>query len=81
MPGLPYEEYLGIPFGAPPIGQERFTKPRPPAPWGPEVRDATEFGPHCVHFIALAYPFIGMSNETSEDCLTLNVIVPGNVDG
>ena len=75
----PYEEYLSVPFAAPPVGPERFTKSKPPEPWD-EVKDVTEFGPHCVHLVAVAYPALGMSNETSEDCLTLDVYVPGELD-
>lgn len=38
------DHYLGIPFAAPPFGDNRFKLPQPPEPWG-EPLEATEFGP------------------------------------
>lgn len=36
--------FLGVPFAAPPVGQNRFAAPAPPEPWD-GVRDATAYGP------------------------------------
>jgi para-nitrobenzyl esterase len=64
------DEFLGIPYAAPPVGALRWQPPQPAASW-PGVRDATQFGPHCPQ---LAGPFGEAS--TSENCLYLNVFTP-----
>ena len=64
------DEFLGIPYAAPPVGALRWQPPQPAASW-PGVRDATKFAPHCPQ---LASPF-GQAS-TSEDCLFLNVFTP-----
>ena len=65
-------EFLGIPYAAPPTGKLRWHAPEPPARWT-GVRDATKFAPHCPQS---ASPF-GVAS-TSEDCLYLNVFTkPG----
>jgi para-nitrobenzyl esterase len=66
----PVNEFLGIPYAAPPVGALRWQPPQPAASW-PGVRDATQFAPHCPQ---LASPF-GQAS-TSEDCLFLNVFTP-----
>jgi para-nitrobenzyl esterase len=67
--------WRGIPYAAAPVGPLRFRAPAPAASW-PGVRDATRFGPvatqsHRGQFLG-AHPRI----PQSEDCLSLNVIVP-----
>ncbi len=64
------EEFLGIPYAAPPVGRLRWHAPEPPARWH-GVRAATAFAPHCPQS---ASPFGEAS--TSEDCLFLNVFTP-----
>ena len=63
-------EFLGIPYAAPPVGALRWQPPQPAASWS-GVRDATRFAPHCPQ---LASPF-GLAS-TSENCLFLNVFTP-----
>ena len=36
--------FRGVPFAAPPVGQDRFAAPRPAVPWD-GIRDAARFGP------------------------------------
>src|ERR1700689_5759208 len=66
------DEFLGIPYAAPPVGALRWQPPQPAASW-PGVRAATAFAPHCPQ---LASPF-GQAS-TSEDCLFLNVFTPSH---
>ncbi len=64
------DEFLGIPYAAPPVGAFRWQPPQPAASWS-GVRDATQFAPHCPQ---LPSPF-GQASM-SEDCLYLNVFTP-----
>src|SRR5450755_860150 len=64
------DEFLGIPYAAPPVGPLRWRPPQPAARW-PGVRDATQFAPHCPQ----PPSFFGVAS-TSEDCLYLNVFTP-----
>src|SRR5277367_7144182 len=69
------DEFLGIPYAAPPVGALRWQPPQPAASWS-GVRDATQFGPHCPQ---VAGPF-GQAS-TSENCLFLNVFTASHQHG
>ena len=69
------DEYLGIPYAAPPVGALRWRPPQPAASWR-GVRLATKFGPHC----AQPGSFFGVAS-TSENCLYLNVFAPAGSAG
>ena len=64
------DEFLGIPYAAPPTGPLRWQPPQPAARWT-GVRDATTFAPHCAQPTST----FGTAS-TSEDCLYLNVYTP-----
>jgi para-nitrobenzyl esterase len=69
-------EWLGIPYAAPPVGNLRWAPPQPHAPWG-GVLAATAFGNSCTQ------PAVGKSgpNTGSEDCLFVNVFAPPGAHG
>jgi para-nitrobenzyl esterase len=62
------DEWLGIPYAAPPVGELRWQPPQPPTPWA-ATRPATAFGSPCVQGA-------GPTLTGSEDCLFLNVTRP-----
>lgn len=74
--GIQFEQYAafrGVPYAAPPTGDLRWVAPQPVEPWGSEPRLAREFGS-----IAMQIPVLsGLDPSSSEDCLFLNVYVPG----
>lgn len=61
------DQYLSIPYAAPPVGNLRFVPPQPFACDG--VIDATQLPPYCVQPSNVNF---------SEDCLFLNIYVPQN---
>jgi para-nitrobenzyl esterase len=66
-------EYLGVPFGAAPTGSLRFMPPQPAPAWS-APRDASAFGPSCQQASPIAGG--GGANNSSEDCLSVNVFTP-----
>jgi para-nitrobenzyl esterase len=63
-------QFLGVPYAAPPVGASRWQPPRPAARWA-GIRDASQFASPC------AQPPSGLSvASTVEDCLYLNVFAP-----
>ena len=66
--------FKGIPYAAPPLGENRWRAPQAPAAWT-DVRAATQFAHDCAQAI---FPPDAAPLETvpAEDCLTLNVWQP-----
>ncbi len=62
--------FQGIPFAAPPTGENRWRDPQPVTPWH-GIRAATRPGPRCAQDEGLGSP-----SSDSEDCLYLNVTAP-----
>jgi para-nitrobenzyl esterase len=58
------DEYLGIPYAAPPVGALRWMPPQPFGRWL-GVFSATEFGSDCLQ-----------PGDGDEDCLFLNIYTP-----
>src|ERR1700753_359901 len=73
--------FKGIPFAAPPVGEQRWQPPAPPAAWS-SPRPAAEFGAICPQEGAPRFSATGARlAEPSEDCLTLNVWAPAEAKG
>ena len=70
------DEFLGIPYAAPPVGQLRWQPPQPAARWS-GIRQATAYAPHCAQTAAS----VGSTPSSSEDCLYLNVFTPAHATG
>lgn len=85
----PVDQYLGVPYATPPIGERRFMPPEPPSSWS-GIKNATHFAPVCPQNIHNAVPEIMMPiwftfnldivttyiQDQHEDCLYLNIYVP-----
>ena len=73
--------FQGVPYAAPPFGENRLRPPQPVKPWD-GVRDALTFGPKSPQ---VAYP-PGIAEAlaelvgSGEDCLTLNIWRPATAD-
>ncbi len=70
------QQFVGIPYAAPPVGGLRWQPPRAPRRWQVPY-DATEFRNVCAQNCDHAR--FGFDSE-SEDCLYLNVFAPEHVD-
>ncbi|XP_056625089.1 neuroligin-3a isoform X2 [Triplophysa dalaica] len=89
----PVDQYLGVPYAAPPVGEKRFLPPEPPSSWS-GIKNATHFAPVCPQNIHNAVPEIMMPiwftfnldivatyiQDQNEDCLYLNIYVPTEDD-
>ncbi|XP_078809601.1 neuroligin-3a isoform X3 [Oryzias latipes] len=85
----PVDQYLGVPYAAPPVGEKRFMPPEPPSSWS-GIKNTTHFAPVCPQNIHNAVPEIMMPiwftfnldivttyiQDQHEDCLYLNIYVP-----
>jgi para-nitrobenzyl esterase len=66
--------FKGIPFAAPPVGDNRWRSPQPVVPWS-GVKSANAIAPGCVQDTAFAAR-LGAPTAVSEDCLYLNIWTP-----
>ena len=70
--------FRGVPYAAPPIGENRWRAPQPVAPWK-GVRSATAHEPACTQPVDLdttVANFGGVNGAQSEDCLYLTITTP-----
>ncbi|XP_049766361.1 acetylcholinesterase-like [Schistocerca cancellata] len=75
--GALYNQFLGVPYATPPLGDLRFRAPQPAASWS-GIRDALSFADMCTQPGLMGL----LPNATgSEDCLYLNVYVPAAASG
>ncbi len=69
--------FMGVPFAAPPVREQRWREPQAAAPWK-GTRKALSFAPACMQ------KGVSMPGETppptSEDCLYLNIWTPAKAD-
>lgn len=70
-------EFRGIPYGKPPVGPLRFSKPQPFGKWK-DTLEGTTFKAACPQYGIDFIPVLKRP-EISEDCLVLNVYVPKDV--
>ena len=70
--------FKGIPYAAPPVGEQRWKEPRPASSWD-GIRDATEFASQCVQ--GPIFGDIRFPRPHSEDCLNLNIWTPATGEG
>ncbi|PPQ80630.1 hypothetical protein CVT25_001636 [Psilocybe cyanescens] len=84
-----HTQFLGLRYAAPPTGSNRFRAPAPPATT-PGIQQANVQPPECFQAtignspttpfrVAQKKSARAVAPETSEDCLFLNVHVPGNL--
>ena len=68
------DQFLGIPYAAPPVGALRWAAPQPAPRWQ-GVRQATSYGGRCAQLASGNGPRVD-----NEDCLYLNVYTPPGLD-
>ncbi|TDT37290.1 para-nitrobenzyl esterase [Streptomyces sp. BK208] len=74
--GQTADDYLGIPYAAPPVGGLRWKPPAAPGHWS-GVRDATRPGNPCMQTgSSTPWGDLAGPGTPSEDCLYLNVHTP-----
>src|SRR5215831_6356386 len=64
------DQFLGIPYAAPPVGPLRWAAPQPVTPWR-GIRSAQSYGNRCPQLASGNGP-----RSDAEDCLYLNVFAP-----
>ena len=67
------DAFLGIPYGAPPIGDKRWRPPQPADSWN-GIRETKAFGAYCAATKSPNGP-----RSEAEDCLFINVWRPSEV--
>lgn len=74
--------FKGVPYAAPPVGDNRWKAPQPVTPWT-QVKQCTTFSASALQptpepFYLWSKEFIAPAAPLSEDCLYLNIWSPGD---
>ena len=75
--------FRGVPYAAPPVGDNRWRPPQPVEPWK-GVRAATAHEAPCTQPVdtdTMVANFGGVNGAQSEDCLYLTITAPENAQG
>ena len=78
--------FKGVPYAAPPVGDLRFRRPQPHAPWEGAL-PCVDFGRSCPQADVSKMDFYGKEfydtplPALDEDCLTLNIWTPASAAG
>lgn len=72
--GRTIRAFMGIPYAAPPVGENRFKGPQPVEPWYHNILYAQKEPPACSQINV--FDPKGSEHEGQEDCLYLNVYTP-----
>ena len=78
-PGKEVYCYRGIPYAAPPVGELRWKPPQPVTPWD-GIRECTRYSIQAAQYPDMNLPEEDRKEESSEDCLYLNVHTPAKDD-
>lgn len=70
------DNFLGIPYAKPPVGDLRFAAPEPYTEKFDTPRNATQYGWMCIGY---GSDTTNLGSPVNEDCLTLNVVRPRGV--
>jgi para-nitrobenzyl esterase len=71
--------FKGVPFAAPPVGENRWRSPQPVQAWT-GVRKAVAIAPACMQDTGMP-KMVGAPTDVSEDCLYLNVWTAAKAPG
>ncbi len=78
--GKHVDEFIGIRYAQPPVGELRFKKPIPVTAWN-DIYDATHAKNSCMQVVELITPDGMRIKDMNEDCLFLNIWKPKDVQG
>jgi para-nitrobenzyl esterase len=73
--GKEVRTYRGIPYAAPPVGELRWKPPHPVTPWD-DILECTKYSIQAAQYPDVNLPEEDQKEESSEDCLYLNVHTP-----
>ena len=78
-PGKEVRVFRGIPYAAPPIDGLRWKPPQPVTSWK-GIRECTKYSIQAAQYPDKNLPEEGQKEQSSEDCLYLNVNTPAKND-